>query len=168
MLADAEGLSELVSAVQATALGRSWTIATAESCTGGLLAFLLTRWPGSSAVYLGGVSAYANAVKSTLLGVDPGLINRHGAVSSPVAEAMAHGARANMAATFGLSITGIAGPGGGTEDKPVGTVFVGLAGPQSASTAHLRLTGGRDSIRELAARSALELLLAALKSEGIT
>jgi PncC family amidohydrolase len=141
-------------------------VATAESCTGGLLAFVLTRLPGSSDVYLGGVSAYANGVKVGLLGVGPDVLAAHGAVSGPVAEAMAAGVRAQTAATHAVAITGVAGPGGGTAQKPVGTVFVGVAGPGGTRSSHLMLSGDRDSIREAAARPARTLLRDALKSEG--
>lgn len=166
MLTDLEGLSALVVPLQAALKCDGRTVATAESCTGGLLAFLLTRWPGSSDVYLGGAAAYANTAKTALLGVDPALIADHGAVSAQVAEAMALGARQKLGATFGVSITGVAGPGGGSPQKPVGTVYVGIAGPHGVRTSHLGLSGDRDSIREDAARAALNLLHDAVKSEG--
>lgn len=105
------------------------TVALAESCTGGLVAERLTRVPGSSAYVLGGVVAYANASKERLLGVEPELLAAHGAVSREVAEAMADGARRSFSATYGVGITGIAGPDGGSPDKPVGTVHLALVGP---------------------------------------
>lgn len=105
------------------------TVAVAESCTGGWLGKLLTDVPGSSASVLGGVVAYANPVKERLLGVDPGVLAIHGAVSDPVARQMAEGVRARLGATWGIGTTGIAGPGGGTEEKPVGLVFIALSGP---------------------------------------
>jgi PncC family amidohydrolase len=105
-------------ALQRTLTERGETVVTAESCTGGMLATLLTQLPGSSAVYLGGVSAYANGVKVALLGVDAGELERFGAVSGEVARAMAAGARARLGGTYAVSITGIAGPDGGRPGKP--------------------------------------------------
>ncbi len=134
-------------------------IATAESCTGGLLAARLTERPGSSAYLAGGVVAYANDAKTELLGVDPALIDAHGAVSEPVAEAMAAGALHRFAADTAVAITGIAGPGGGTDDKPVGTVCftVAMAG-DTPSTRTLRLPGTRNDIRERSTTVAMHLL----------
>jgi nicotinamide-nucleotide amidase len=134
-------------------------IATAESCTGGLLAARLTERPGSSAYLAGGLVAYANDAKSELLGVDPALIETHGAVSEPVAEAMAAGALHRFGADTAVAITGIAGPGGGTADKPVGTVCftVALAGG-APSTRTLRLPGNRNDIRERSTTVAMHLL----------
>ena len=104
-----------------------YTLAVAESCTGGLLAQRLTDIPGSSKYFIEGVVTYANDAKTRSLGVEPILLLEHGAVSAPVAEAMAEGVRKRAGTDFGLSITGIAGPGGGTEEKPVGTVFIALS-----------------------------------------
>ncbi len=109
--------------------GRGWTIATAESCTGGLLAARLTERPGASSHVAGGVVVYADAAKTALAGVDPKLIERHGAVSTEVAEALADGARARLGADVGVGVTGIAGPGGGTAQKPVGLVCFSVCGP---------------------------------------
>jgi PncC family amidohydrolase len=103
------------------------TVATAESCTGGLVADSLTNIPGASAVFLEGVVCYSNAAKSRLLGVPPELIAQYGAVSAAVAQAMAEGVQARSGATFGLATTGIAGPSGGEEAKPVGTLFLAIA-----------------------------------------
>jgi nicotinamide-nucleotide amidase len=138
-------------------------IATAESCTGGLLAARLTDRPGSSAYSAGGLVAYANDAKTELLGVDAALIQAHGAVSEPVAEAMAAGALRRFGADTAVAITGIAGPHGGTEDKPVGTVCftVALAGGGS-STRTLRLPGDRNDIRERSTTVAMHLLRRAL------
>jgi nicotinamide-nucleotide amidase len=135
------------------------TVAVAESCTGGGLGARLTARPGSSAYVLGGVIAYADAAKTALLDVDPQLLRRHGAVSAECAEAMAEGARRRLGSDWALSITGVAGPGGGTEDKPVGLVYVGVSGP--SRTAHIRFDrsfGGREGIRARAVASALHLL----------
>ena len=138
-------------------------IATAESCTGGLLAARLTERPGSSAYLAGGLVTYANDAKAELLGVDPALIETHGAVSEPVAEAMAAGALRRFGADTAVAITGIAGPGGGTDDKPVGTVCftVALAG-RAPSTRTLLLPGNRNDIRERSTTVAMHLLRQAL------
>ena len=139
------------------ALG-GYTLAVAESCTGGLLAQRITDVPGSSKYFIGGLIAYANELKTKALGVEPMLLLEHGAVSAPVAEAMAEGIRSQAQTDFGLSITGIAGPGGGTEEKPVGTVFIALA--DDVKTVHRRfhLPGDRQLIRWRASQAALDLL----------
>jgi nicotinamide-nucleotide amidase len=123
------------------------TIATAESCTGGLVAARLTSVPGSSDVVLGGVVAYANEVKEHELGVPAALIEAHGAVSAEVAAAMAHGARARLGAGVAVAVTGVAGPDGGTPDKPVGLVHVHAEGPDGGLGRELSFPGDRDSIR---------------------
>jgi nicotinamide-nucleotide amidase len=135
------------------------TVATGESCTGGLLAARLTDRPGSSAYVLGGVVAYANEAKVEQLGVDPGLIERFGAVSPEVAEALALGARARFGADLGVGVTGVAGPDGGTEEKPVGTVAFAVAGPDGPLlTRSTRLPGGRFDIRDRSVTVAMHLL----------
>jgi len=134
-------------------------IATAESCTGGWLAARLTERPGSSAYLAGGLVAYANDAKTDLLGVDAALIEAHGAVSEPVAEAMAAGALRRFGADTAVAITGIAGPSGGTDDKPVGTVcFTVALDGQAPSTRTLRLPGNRNDIRERSTTVAMHLL----------
>ena len=138
-------------------------IATAESCTAGLLAARLTDRPGSSAYVAGGVVAYANEVKSGLLGVDPALIDEHGAVSAQVAEAMACGVIARFGADTAVAITGVAGPGGGTPDKPVGTVWFAVAlrdGP--VTTRCVRIPGERPDVRDRSTTVAMHLLRRAL------
>jgi nicotinamide-nucleotide amidase len=138
-------------------------IATAESCTAGLLAARLTEQPGSSAYIAGGIVAYANDAKTELLGVDTALIEAHGSVSEPVAESMAAGALRRFRADTAVAITGIAGPDGGTEDKPVGTVCFAVAladGPQITRT--IRLPGGRADVRERSTTVAMHLLRRAL------
>ncbi len=144
----------------AALLRKGHTIATAESCTGGLLAARLTDQPGASAYMLGGLTAYADEVKSAQAGVDPALIERHGAVSTEVAEALADGARTRMGAEIGVGITGIAGPGGGTEEKPVGLVCFSVAGPGEGEhlTRSVTLPGGRADIRDRATTVALHLI----------
>ncbi|MGD1257362.1 competence/damage-inducible protein A [Mycobacterium seoulense] len=134
-------------------------IATAESCTAGLLAARLTDRPGSSDYVAGGVVAYSNDAKAELLGVDPALIEAHGAVSEPVAEAMAAGALRRFGADTAVAITGIAGPGGGTPEKPVGTVcFTVALGDGRKDTRTLRLPGNRSDIRERSTTVAMHLL----------
>ena len=138
-------------------------IATAESCTGGLLAARLTDRPGSSAYVAGGVVAYANEAKSELLGVDPDLIATHGAVSEPVADAMAVAALNRFGADTAIAITGIAGPGGGTDDKPVGTVcFTVRLVDGETFTRTIRLPGDRSDIRERSTTVAMHMLRRAL------
>jgi nicotinamide-nucleotide amidase len=133
-------------------------IATAESCTAGLLAARLTDRPGSSDYVAGGVVSYSNEAKVELLGVDPALIDAHGAVSEPVAEAMAAGALQRFGADTAVAITGIAGPGGGTEEKPVGTVCFSVTAAGRTDTRTLRLPGNRSDIRERSTTVAMHLL----------
>lgn len=138
---------------------RAATLATAESCTGGLVAERITRTPGSSDYFLGSVVAYANPVKERLLGVSAEVLERVGAVSTEVALAMAEGVRESMGADYALSLTGIAGPSGGTDGKPVGTVYIALAGPRGhRRSKHLRFPGSRDRVRSFSAVWALDLL----------
>lgn len=146
------------------------TVAVAESCTGGLLAKRLTDPPGASVYVLGGVVAYSNDVKIAQVGVSPELIERHGAVSEQVAKALAHGVRARFGADVGIGITGIAGPGGGTEDKPVGLVWLSVVcGPEDVGlTRSVRLPGGRADIRERATTVAMHLLRRVLLGEADT
>lgn len=142
-----------------TALRRQgWSLATAESCTGGLLGTMITSVPGSSDYYRGGAVSYSNEAKSHLLGVPPDLIARHGAVSQEVAAAMASAVREKLGSTIALSITGVAGPGGGTPDKPVGLVFIGFADATgSVEVQRLQIPGDREAVRHRAALRALML-----------
>jgi nicotinamide-nucleotide amidase len=137
---------------------RGLTLGTAESCTGGLVAARLTAVPGASDVFRGSVVAYANGVKSTELGVPEDLIAVHGSVSAEVAAAMARGARERLGVDVAVSVTGVAGPGGGTAEKPVGLVFLHAAGPEGELGREFNLPGDRDSIRGRAAVSALHLV----------
>ena len=140
-------------------------LALAESCTGGRIGERLTSVAGASGWFLGGVVSYANSAKRDLLGVDAAILANPGAVSEPAARAMAAGARAAFGADWGLSVTGIAGPSGGTADKPVGTVYLGCVGPGVDAVAHHQLRGDRARIREGAAALALHLLRRALAGE---
>jgi nicotinamide-nucleotide amidase len=146
---------------------RGWSIATAESCTGGLLAARLTDLAGSSEYVLGGLVVYSNEAKTALAGVDPSLVERVGAVSVEVAEALADGARSRLGAEVGVGITGVAGPGGGTATKPVGLVCFSVAGPDGARLTHsARLPGGRADVRERSTTVAMHLVRRLLRGEG--
>ncbi len=137
---------------------RGKILATAESCSGGLIGHKITSVSGSSNYYAGGVIAYSNDLKEKLLGVEPDLIAKHGAVSSAVAREMAAGIRTGAAADIGLSVTGIAGPTGGTPEKPVGTVFIGLSTPDETTDIPCRFSGNRWQVQEITAVTALDLI----------
>lgn len=141
------------------------TIAVAESCTGGLLSSMITDVPGSSGYFLGGVVAYHNETKKKLLGVSPSSLKRYGAVSEHVAAEMARGVSENLSSDIGLSITGIAGPGGGSEHKPIGTVYIGISIKDSSFVKGFRFEGTRRSIKKQSATSAIDALSELL--EGI-
>lgn len=141
-----------------------WRLATAESCTGGLLASRLTDVPGSSEYFDLGVIAYADWAKTKLLGVDARAVAAHGAVSEPVARALAAGARDRGAAEVGVGITGIAGPSGGSELKPVGTVLIAVAFPGGERVERYRFLGGRDAVKSQATQAALDLVRRALQA----
>ncbi|MBV8968007.1 MAG: nicotinamide-nucleotide amidohydrolase family protein [Verrucomicrobia bacterium] len=142
---DSQSLEEVV--VQELAAANA-TVATAESCTGGLLANRLTNVPGASAVFLEGCVTYSNEAKTRTLGVPAELISRVGAVSAEVAQAMAEGVRIRAGATYGLATTGIAGPDGGTAEKPIGTVFVALATPTDTQVEKLFYPSDRESFKQ--------------------
>ena len=137
---------------------RGMTLAVGESCTGGLLGARVTAIPGSSDVFLGGVIAYANPVKTALLGVTTGSLEAEGAVSEPVARQMARGARLATGATVGVGVTGVAGPGGGTVDKPVGTIWLAVDFAGAVDAVRLALWGNRDEIRHRATQSVLAII----------
>jgi len=137
---------------------RGLTVATAESCTGGFVAHRLTNVSGSSDYFLGSVVSYANAVKVNQLGVDPDDLERHGAVSEPVARQMAQGARQQLGADIGVSTTGIAGPTGGTPDKPVGTIWVGYADAEGDRATRLQFVEDRTVNKELFSTAALDMI----------
>ena len=134
------------------------TLSTAESCTGGMIGARITGVAGSSAWYQGGVVSYDDAVKREVLGVPAEVLASHGAVSAECAAAMATGCRDRLGTTWALSVTGIAGPGGGTAEKPVGLVYVGLAGPDGVATRELHLHGDRERVRQRAATIALHMV----------
>jgi nicotinamide-nucleotide amidase len=137
---------------------RRETIALAESCTGGLLANRLTNVPGASNVFLTGYVTYANDAKADLLDIDSALIEKHGAVSEPVVRGMAEGARARSGSTYALATTGIAGPGGGSAEKPVGTVFIALAAEGGTIAKKFFFPSDRETFKQLTAQAAFELL----------
>ena len=149
-------------AVGAALVKRGEMVATAESCTGGMISARITAVPGSSAWFAGGVVSYSNSVKESALGVPAGLITRHGAVSAEVADAMARGAMGRVGAAWAIAVTGLAGPGGGTPEKPVGLVYVAIGSPDGVAVRELHLTGDRAQIRTQATTRALQLLKAAL------
>ena len=147
----------------ATRLGRRMAqagrlIVTVESCTGGLIAAALTETPGSSVWFDRGFVTYSNAAKQSFLGVQADTLARHGAVSEPVAREMAEGARRQTGADYALSVTGIAGPSGGTPDKPVGTVFIGLAGPSDTAVERHLNPFDRETFKQVTAQQALDWL----------
>ena len=155
-----EPAHELAQRLAAAAVAGGLRVATAESCTGGLLAATLTDLPGASDYFVGGAVAYADDVKVRGLGVDPLDLERHGAVSETVALRMAVGVCRRFAADLAMAVTGIAGPGGGTPEKPVGTVWMAVRSPDGSATARrMRLGGDRSSVR---ARSVEEVLSMAL------
>jgi PncC family amidohydrolase len=135
------------------------TLATAESCTGGGIGAAITAVPGASKVYVGGVVSYTNDVKHRVLGVELAVLDKYGAVSAPVAGAMASGVRNLMLSDVAVSVTGLAGPGGDDFGNPVGTVCIGYADKRQRLAKHYRFYGDRDEIREQAVRAALELVL---------
>lgn len=161
-----DDILECAEAVITAAGRRDWTVATAESCTGGLVAGALTAVAGSSAVVDRGFVTYSNDAKSEMIGVPADLIVAHGAVSEPVARAMASGAREQAGTTLAVSITGVAGPGGGSVQKPVGLVHFACAGPGGVVHVEHRFGDiGREAVRLESVRVALGLLLDACEAE---
>ena len=152
------GTTTLAGALGAALRERGLTMALAESCTGGLAGSLVTAESGSSAWFMGGLMTYANEAKRDLCGVPEALISEHGAVSAPVAAALARGARERLRADWAASITGVAGPNGGSDAKPVGTVYIGVSGPGFESVRRFKYPGERAIVRDRAAKTALVLL----------
>lgn len=161
------GNMDIAAAVLGLLSSRGGTLATAESCTGGSVAAMLTAIPGASASFVGGVVAYDNAVKTGFLEVDPRDIEDHGAVSEPVVKAMAIGARKAMGTTWAIATSGVAGPGGGTEFKPVGTVWMAVAGPEGAMAWCHRFGAQRARIVQRASRRVLTHLHEFIKNGGL-
>jgi nicotinamide-nucleotide amidase len=161
---DAMNVEPVVIALADALRARGWRIATAESCTGGLIAAACTALAGSSDWFERGVVSYSNAAKTELLGVDAGLIDAHGAVSEPVARAMAEGALARAPVQLAVAVTGIAGPGGAVPGKPVGTVWLALAQAGATTRAErLQLGGDRTAVRAATVALALQRLLEAAR-----
>ena len=152
-------LVALAEQLQGICLGRGFTVALAESCTGGLIAATITSVAGSSGYFLGGVVSYSNEAKEAFLDVPSATLDAHGAVSAQVAKAMASGARARFAADLAVGVTGIAGPDGGSEEKPVGLTYVGLADKGNADVRRFTFFGDRGANREAGTRAALEWLI---------
>jgi nicotinamide-nucleotide amidase len=153
-----EGRQDLAEVVGALLKGRAATLAVAESCTGGLIGHRLTNVSGSSDYFVGGIVSYANSVKERELGVLPTDLETHGAVSEPVARQMAEGVRGRFGTTYGLAVTGIAGPSGGTPEKPVGLVYIAVAGAAGTQCKEFRFAGSREHIKDWGSQMALDLL----------
>jgi PncC family amidohydrolase len=149
----------LVAACGRRLVERGWTLAMAESCTGGLICHWVTNLSGSSDFFVGGIVSYANRIKRDLVGVPEDLLVAHGAVSGEVALAMAEGIRHALGSDVGISVTGIAGPTGGTAEKPVGTVHIAVASPLGREAVHEAWGYDREGNKRVSARAALELLL---------
>ncbi|MDD2926648.1 CinA family protein [Rhodoferax sp.] len=157
--------SQICGLVANLLIKKRWMLATAESCTGGLMAAACTDLAGSSVWFERGFVSYANAAKTELLGVAPTLIEAHGAVSEPVARAMASGALAHSHAQVALAVTGVAGPAGGSPGKPVGTVWFAWATPSGLSSAVQHFAGDRAAVRQASVRYALDGLLQIINRE---
>jgi PncC family amidohydrolase len=162
------GLVALAERLQARCLAAGSTVATAESCTGGLVAHVITQISGSSGYLVGGVVAYSDAVKVAQLGVPQGVLDAHGAVSAQVARSMAEGARVRFGVDLAVSVTGIAGPDGGTAAKPVGLTYIAVAGPTGTDVRRVVWAGDRSANKHASAGLALEMLLAAVSEPAGT
>lgn len=164
-----EQLVGLAERLQAICLGRELTVAVAESCTGGLVADAITDIPGSSGYFLGGVVSYADTAKAALLGVPTEVLAAHGAVSAQVGRAMAEGVRERFSADLAAAVTGVAGPDGGSEAKPVGLTYVAVAAAQGVDVRRFVWNGDRSANKEASAAAVLEILVewaGAAGSEG--
>jgi len=151
-------MERIVSQIHKLLIRKKKNIATAESCTGGLLAYLLTQFPGSSQYFTLGVVVYSNRAKENILKIPANLLVKKGAVSESVAKLMARSVRLLAKTHFGIGITGIAGPGGGTKEKPVGTVFIAIDAKNKKLCQKFRFTGKRITVRKKSALKAIELL----------
>jgi PncC family amidohydrolase len=152
-------LVALAERLQGVCLGRGATVATAESCTGGLVAEAITDVAGSSGYFLGGVVAYADRVKAAQLGVPDAVLAAHGAVSAQVARAMAIGARERLGADVSVAVTGVAGPGGGSDEKPVGLTYIAVADEAGVDVQRHQWQGDRQAVKRSSAAAALEMLI---------
>lgn len=161
-----EELLDLAARIGAACRARGLTVGTAESCTGGLVAHLITEIPGSSGYFEGALVTYADAVKTALVGVDPAVLAAHGAVSAQVAVAMAHGARARLAVDVAVAVTGVAGPDGGTAAKPVGLTYIAVADADGDDVRRHTWTLDRAGNKRASAAAALALLAERLTSAG--
>jgi nicotinamide-nucleotide amidase len=161
-----DGDGTLESSLVQLLTSRNKTVALAESCTGGFIAHRITNVPGASAVLTGGLVTYSNEAKNNLLGVREETLASHGAVSEPVAREMAEGARSRLATDFALAVTGIAGPGGGSAEKPVGTVFIALAGDRETIVEKRFNPFDRETFKFVTSQQALDLLRRTLSAEG--
>lgn len=164
---DASSLQDLASRLGHLAISLGVTIATAESCTGGLVGHWITSVPGCSAYYLGGVVSYADVTKTRLMGVPPEAIERHGAVSAQVAVAMAEGVRERIGCDIAVAVTGVAGPDGGTQAKPVGLTYVATARAGGHEVRRHQFAGDRAANKRQSAAAALEMLIGALGTEDV-
>lgn len=161
-------LTEIARQLTRALLDRSLTVTTVESCTGGLLGAAITSVPGSSGVYPGGLITYSNPLKTSMAGVDAQTLADHGAVSAQTATQMAAGGVRATHADFAIAITGIAGPDGGSEDKPVGTVWICVTGPDGAADCRrFRFPGDRGAVRQASAESAMRMLAMLLKQQAV-
>jgi nicotinamide-nucleotide amidase len=163
----AGALVALAEQLQGICLGRGLTVALAESCTGGLIAATLTSVPGSSGYFLGGVVSYSNEAKAAFLDVPAATLAAHGAVTAQVAKAMALGAQTRFEAALAVGITGIAGPDGGSDEKPVGLTYLALADWAGADVRRFTFTGDRAANREAGVQLALEWLIERAEASGI-
>jgi PncC family amidohydrolase len=159
-------LEEQARSLQDACLARGLTVATAESCTGGLVAHLITQVSGSSRYFRGGVVAYSDSIKASLLGVANEVLARHGAVSAQVAVAMAEGARSRLRTDLGVGVTGVAGPDGGTDAKPVGLVYVAVASGGAPTVQRFTWPHDREGNKRASAEAALRMLLAAAEGRA--
>ena len=161
-----EELLDLAERVGATCRASGRTLATAESCTGGLVAHLITEVPGSSAYFLGGLVTYADGIKTALADVPPPVLEAHGAVSAQVAVAMAEGARRRLSVDVAVAVTGIAGPDGGTDTKPVGLTYVAVADVEGETVRRHQWSDDRSGNKRASAAAALSLVLERLAPSG--
>jgi PncC family amidohydrolase len=152
-------LVALAARIKTAMVERGWTLASAESCTGGLIGHLLTEIAGSSEYYVGGLISYSNALKETELGVPAKTLAQHGAVSAQTCVAMAEGARRRYGARMGMAVTGIAGPGGGSPDKPVGLTYVAIADEDGHEVRRFQWTSDRHANKQASAQACLELII---------